>query len=62
MRGSVVGRFRVVAVLAVAVFLAVIAWMALAGGPAELATSGQDGIEVTSPGGVATFEGELRRP
>ena len=45
--------------VAAAALLAVVAWMALASGPAE---TGQNRIEVTSPQGVATLEGELRLP
>ena len=59
MKTLIAGRSRILALVAAAVFLAVVAWMALASGPAS---SNDAGIEVTSPQGVATFEGELRRP
>ena len=47
------------ALVVAAAFLGVVAWVALASGPAE---TGRDRIEVTSPGDVATLEGGLRRP
>ena len=51
------------ALMAAAVFLVVVGWVSLAGGPAEPATSGHPGvIEVTSPTGVAISEGELQKP
>ena len=57
------GNFRFLALLAAAVALAVVGWALLAGGPAKPAVSVEpDGIQVISPAGVATFEGELRRP
>ena len=59
MRALVDGRSRILALIASAVLLAVFVWVALSGEPAS---SNEDGIEVTSPQGVATFEGELRRP
>ena len=62
MRALSIRRSRFLAVFATAVFLAVVLWAALAGGPAEPASSGQAGIKVTSPGDVVTAEGELRRP
>ena len=55
----IVGRPRILALIAAAALLAVLAWIALASGPAS---SDQVGIEVTSPGDVATLEGDLRRP
>ena len=59
MRALIDGRPRVLGLVASAVLVAVVAWMALASGSAS---SNQVGIEVTSPQGVATFEGEMRRP
>ena len=57
------GNFRFLALLVAAVTLAVVAWALLAGGPAEPAAPVErDGIQVISPAGVATFEGELGRP
>ena len=57
------GNFRFLALLVAAVILAVVAWALLAGGPAEPAAPDHpDGIQVISPDGVATFEGELGRP
>ena len=50
------------AIFAGAALLAVVAWAALAGGPAEPVASDRVGIEVISPQGIATLEGELRRP
>lgn len=55
-------RVRFLAVIVAAAFLAVAAWAALASGPMGRAASDQVGIEVTSPGGVVTLEGDLRRP
>ena len=57
------GKFRFLALLWAAVALVMIAWALLAGGQAEPSVSGQPhDIRVISPAGLATFEGELRRP
>ena len=58
----IVGRSRVLALIAAAALLTVVAWMALTSGSVEPAASDQVGIEVTSPQGVATLEGGLQRP
>ena len=55
----IVGRSRILALIAAAALLSVVAWIALASGPLE---TGQDRIEVVSPAGLATLEGDLRRP
>ena len=63
MRALSLGNFRFPALLVAAVTLAVVGWALLAGGPAEPAAPVEPGgIQVISPDGVATFEGELRRP
>lgn len=63
MRALSFGNFRFLALVVAAVTLAVVGWALFAGGPAEPAVSSQpDGIQVISPAGVATFEGELRPP
>ena len=63
MKALSLGNFRFLALMVAAVTLAVVAWALLASGPAEPAVSGQpDGIQVISPDGVASFEGELGRP
>ena len=63
MKALTLGKFRFLALLWTAVALAVVAWALLAGGPAEPAAPEEPGgIRVNSPSGVATLEGELRRP
>ena len=57
----IVGRSSILALIAAAVVLAVVAWLALVSGSVEPAETGQDRIEVVSPGDVATLEGDLRR-
>ena len=51
------GRPGILALIAAAALLAVVAWIALASVSVEPAETGQDRIEVTSPGDVATLEG-----
>lgn len=62
MRALIDGRSRILVFGRYRGVLAVVAWIALVGGPLELATSNQDRIEVMSSQGVATFEGGRRRP
>ena len=62
MKTLIAGRSRVLALVAAAVFLALVAWMALASVPVESAETGQDRTEVSSPGDMITFGGELLRP
>ena len=58
----IVGRSRVLALVVAAALLAVFAWVAVAGGPAEPAASDQAAIEVSSSAEVIIVEGQLLRP
>ena len=59
------GKVSFLGLMVVAVTLGVVAWMALASGPAEPAEQvvfEQDGIISTAPAGVVTSGGELQKP
>ena len=63
MRLLTAGKYRFAALFAAAVFVALVGWVLLAGGPAEPAKFDQPArIQVISSEGVAVFEGELRQP
>ena len=57
-----IGMSRVRLVIVAAFLLTFLLAAAVAGQAPEPVLSGEDRIEVVSPAGVATFEGELRRP